>query len=516
MYRKSYVVGILVLLTALLIRASSHRPAPVGVKAGTCDFEPRADADCDGVVDVTDIEIFRKEYLRILTTIVTDLDGDGTVTIGDFELLRRAYYEVVSPAITTTEAPPESPTAEPTALPTQQPTRTPTRIPTSTLQPTNTVAPTASPTPVATLPPDASLQTLVAHDYTFAASQLGKAIGVIKTTAYPNVTTSTGTWDTSGSSSWTSGFFPGTLWLLYERTQDTKWKSAAQSWQSSIESQKNNTSTHDVGFMLMSSFGQGARLTNDASYKQVLLTGAKSLSTRYSSIVGCIKSWNSTSTEYQVIIDNMMNLELLFWAARNGGDRAFYDIALSHALKTRENHVRPDGSTYHLVTYDPANGSVRSRTTVQGYSNTSTWSRGQAWAIYGFSIAYRETEDTRMLETARKTADYYITHLPADKVPYWDFQAPNIPNEPRDSSSAAIAASGLLELSRLESDASRAQQYRAAAIEILRSLSSASYLAEGTKYSSVLIHGTQNKNKGNYDTGIVYGDYYFLEALRKL
>lgn len=268
--------------------------------------------------------------------------------------------------------------------------------------------------------------------------------------------------------------------------------------------------------MMYSSYGQGYRLTKDSAYRDILVTSARSLASRYSDKVGAIKSWDGSSTEYKVIIDNMMNLELLFWAARNGGDAAWKTMAISHATKTAENHVRPDGSTYHLVTYDPATGAVKSRTTVQGYSNTSTWSRGQAWALYGFTIAYRETGNALFLDTARKTADYYISHLPSDSVPYWDFQAPGIPNEPRDTSSAAIAASGLLELSRHDPDAARKSTYRTAATTILTSLSSASYLSEGTSYQSILLHGTQNKNNGNYDTGIVYGDYYFIEALLKL
>ncbi|MEN9328319.1 MAG: hypothetical protein RI947_1127 [Candidatus Parcubacteria bacterium] len=505
-YRKYNLVIILILFTVVFVGVSSYRAYSIRVKAATCAAE-QADADCDGNIDITDFEIFRKEYLGELTTISADFDRDGAITIADFELWRRAYFDAAVPSVTSVATPIATATGVP-ASPTQQATQIPTQ------KPTNTVAPTASPIP--TVVGDATLQQIIDHNYSFAVAQLSKTITVVKSTAYPDITNSTGAWNTSGSSSWTSGFFPGTLWLLYEKTQDPKWKTAAQSWQAGIESQKNNTSTHDVGFMLMSSFGQGARLTNDPAYKQVLLTGAKSLSTRYSSVVGCIRSWDSSASEYKVIIDNMMNLELLFWAAKNGGDPAFYTIALSHALKTSENHVRPDGSTYHLVTYDPASGGVKSKTTVQGYSNTSAWSRGQAWAIYGFAIAYRETRDSRMLDTARKVADYYVSHLPADNVPYWDFQAPNIPNEPRDSSSAAIAASGLLELHSLETDAAKKQQYYNAAVAIIRSLSGAGYSVEGTKYSSLLLHGTQNKNKGNYDTGIVYGDYYFLQALRKL
>ncbi|HZG69352.1 MAG TPA: glycoside hydrolase family 88 protein, partial [Herpetosiphonaceae bacterium] len=308
---------------------------------------------------------------------------------------------------------------------------------------------------------------------------------------------------------------PGSLWLLYEQTKDPAWRAKAEQWQAGLESQKNTTSTHDVGFIIFTSFGNGYRLTGTDAYRQVILTAARSLATRYDPEVGSIRSWGSATltTEFEVIIDNMMNLELLFWAARNGGSTAWYDMALSHALRTRQDHVRADGSTYQVVNYDPTTGSVVGKRAHQGYSVDSTWSRGQAWAIYGFATSYRETKDMRLLDTARQTADYFLDHLPADGVPYWDFQAPGIPNEPRDSSAAAVAAAGLVELSKQEPDGARRARYLQAARQILDSLSSAAYLAEGTASPAILLHGTQNKPDGKYDRGLIYGDYYFLEAL---
>src|SRR2546421_1019151 len=269
---------------------------------------------------------------------------------------------------------------------------------------------------------------------------------------------------------------------------------------------------HDLSFAA----AQLNRTLTD-SFRQVALTAAGSLATRYSSIVGATRSWNNTSsdspTDFKVIVDNMMNLELLFWASKHGGDPGLATKALQHALTTAREHVRPDGSTYHLVVFDSGTGAVKRKQTVQGYSNSSTWSRGQAWGLYGFTMAYRETRDSRMLATARQVADYYIAHLPADKVPYWDFQAPGIPNEPRDSSAAAIAASGLLELSQLDPDGARSRQYLDVARATLASLSSPAYLAEGTASRSILMHGTANKPAGDYDRGLIYGDYFFLEAL---
>ena len=209
----------------------------------------------------------------------------------------------------------------------------------------------------------------------------------------------------------------------------------------------------------------------------------------------------------------MINLELLFWASKHGGKREWYDMAVSHALKTMVNHARADGSTYQIVNYNPTSGAIVLEATKQGYNTESTWSRGQAWAVYGFTMAYRETGDVRFLETARKTADYFISHLPADQVPFWDFELPDTTGQPKDSSAAAIASSGLIELSQREADAQRSAAYLSAARNILISLSSPAYLAQGTTNHAVLLHGTQNKPDGKYDRGLIYGDYYFIEAL---
>ena len=330
------------------------------------------------------------------------------------------------------------------------------------------------------------------HDFDFAAHQLDTTTRTISSTRYPSSTSSTGSWNTTSASGWTSGFFPGALWLMFERSGVESWKNAAQAWQAGIESQKDNTSTHDLGFEIFTSFGNGYRLTGNDAYRQVIVTAAMSLSTRYNATVGCIKVRSGT-TGFRTLIDTMMNIELLFWASRHGGSSAWYDMAVSHALKTRANHVRADGSTYQWVDYDPTTGAVVAKGNGQGYDPESTWSRGQAWAIYGFTTAYRETGDARFLDTARRTASYFIAHLPPDYVPYWDFELPSTTGQPRDSSAAAVAASGLLELSRLEPDSSRAADDLEAANAIIGSLSSSSYLAEGTANAAVLLHGTQNK-----------------------
>jgi unsaturated chondroitin disaccharide hydrolase len=357
------------------------------------------------------------------------------------------------------------------------------------------------------------LDSLVTHALQFAAQQLAtSATTVNDPTRFPRSTLADGSWKLEDSGDWTSGFFAGCLWQIHGWTSGSSFRTWAAEWTTGVEGEAYNTTTHDVGFKILCSFGAGSKVTGDPAYPSVLRQGAQSLATRFDPVVGCTRSWDRYT--FPVIIDNMMNLEILFWAARNGGDPAWYDMAVSHALRTRQDHVRADGSTYHLVDYDPVTGAVLSRGTVQGHSNSSTWARGQAWGLHGFTIAYRETRDTRFLDTARLLADWFIDHLPVDHVPYWDFDAPNIPNEPKDTSAGAIAASGLFELSMLVPDAASRTRYREAAEAILASLCSPGYLAEGSTSRGILLHGVGHKpNDTEVDVSLIYGDYYFLEAL---
>jgi unsaturated chondroitin disaccharide hydrolase len=331
---------------------------------------------------------------------------------------------------------------------------------------------------------------------------------------YPRSLNPNGTLKTVESHDWTSGFFPGILWQMYDHTRDASWMMAAQKWNVGLRKEKDNTHTHDLGFMLYCSFGNGYRLTRDDDYKEILLEGARSLSTRFNAKTGCIKSWDHGKWQFPVIIDNMMNLELLFWATKMSGDSSFYNIAVTHANTTIKNHFRPDNSSYHVVDYDTASGNVIAKVTHQGFADESAWSRGQAWGLYGFTVAYRETKDPRYLEQAEKIADFYLSHpnMPADKVPYWDFNAAGIQNEERDASAAAIAASGLLELALYSGKGS---SYDAAATEILKSLISDTYFAKpGTNYNFFLKHCVGHKpGKSEIDVPLIYGDYYFLEAI---
>jgi hypothetical protein len=323
-------------------------------------------------------------------------------------------------------------------------------------------------------------------------------------------------WTTTGLSSWEAGFYPGALWQMFDQSGDPAWLARASAWTAGLEGRKNDTGTHDVGFVIGNSFGQGYRLSGDPAYLDVVLTAARSLSSRYDPVVGAIRSWNGGS--FQVIIDSMMNLELLFLAAKHGGTTAsggssqdLYNTAVSHATKVLANHVRPDGSTYHVVDYSSTTGAVLDKFTSQGKSDESTWARGQAWAVYGFTMVYRETGDPAFLEAAHRTADYFLANLPDDFVPMADFQSTYTDPAHKDSSAAAIAASGLFELSQLETDPARGQRYRAAAAIILDSLASPTYLSSTSANAGLLLHGARNYPGGNCT--YMFGDYYFLEAL---
>jgi len=321
-----------------------------------------------------------------------------------------------------------------------------------------------------------------------------------------------------GPRDWTSGFFPGSLWLIAEHTGDAKWRKAAADFTARVESVKTYGGTHDLGFMLYCSYGQGYRLTNDPAYREVLLTGARTLCTRFNPKVGMIRSWDSRPWTYPVIIDNMMNLELLMFAFAETKEEAFRTIAVSHANKTIRNHFRPDGSSFHVVDFDPNTGAVLKRQTHQGFSDSSAWARGQSWGLYGFTMMYRLTKEQAYLAQARKIADFLINHprLPEDKIPYWDYDAPGIPNEPRDASAGAIMCSALFELAGMvEVDA--AGRYLAVAQQQIRSLASPAYRAPlGGNGHFLLMHCVGHKVRGTeVDTPLVYADYYFLEALAR-
>ncbi|MDR1880476.1 MAG: glycoside hydrolase family 88 protein [Tannerellaceae bacterium] len=337
----------------------------------------------------------------------------------------------------------------------------------------------------------------------------------------PKSVAADGTFETSGYGWWCSGFFPGLLWYLYEESPTPELKKYAELYTARVEPAKNLTNTHDLGFMLYCSFGNGYRITHNPAYREVMTTGAYSLATRYDPVIGAIKSWDSDKNKWQfpVIIDNMMNLELLLWAAKETGDTQFDDIANTHAEKTMEHHFRPDFSSFHVVSYDTLSGFPHVKQTHQGFSDESAWARGQAWGLYGYTAMYRETGNAAYLELARQIGKFIINHpnLPEDKVPYWDFDAPDIPTAERDASAAAIMASAFVDLSRLD-DTPFGKECLAVAEQQLRTLSSPHYLAEpGSNGHFILKHCVGHLTGGSeIDVPLTYADYYYVEALLRL
>jgi unsaturated chondroitin disaccharide hydrolase len=371
---------------------------------------------------------------------------------------------------------------------------------------------------VAATPPAAQDELLarIPDNFAFAAAQYERLLATITNDPKLPRTFERGRVVTVTPEDWTSGFFPGSLWFLYEYTNDPKWLAAATNYTERLDRIKNFRGHHDVGFMLGCSYWQGLRLTKNPAYRDVLVQGARSLATRYKPEVGLIRSWDFGRWKYPVIMDNLMNLELLTFAARESGEQKLYDIAVEHADKTLQNHFRADFSSYHVVDYNPTNGTVLRKMTQQGTADESAWARGQAWGLYGYTAMFRETGDPAYLAQAVNIANYLRNHprLPADKIPYWDFDAPGIPNAPRDASAAAIISSALLELSGFVPK-ELAMKYVALAREQLLSLSSPAYrAASGANGNFILKHSVGSHPEGReIDVPLNYADYYFLEAL---
>lgn len=318
---------------------------------------------------------------------------------------------------------------------------------------------------------------------------------------------------------WCSGFYPGSLLYIFAQTHDTALLREAQRALSIIEPNQYFKANHDLGFMMFCSFGNAYKLTGDPAYKKIILNSAASLATRYRPGIPAIQSWaKSKKFNCPVIIDNMMNIELLEWAAHHGGSPLFDTIAINHANTTMKNHFRPDYSSYHVVDYDPNTGQVLQRKTFQGYSDSSSWARGQSWGLYGYTMMYRFTHHQEYLLQARRIAAYILNNprLPADMIPYWDYSDPKIPNVPRDASAAAVMASGLLELARYTS-AKEHMQYLDAAVTIIRNLSGPSYrCAKGGAGGFILMHSTGALPlHSEIDVPLIYADYYYLEALTR-
>ncbi len=317
------------------------------------------------------------------------------------------------------------------------------------------------------------------------------------------------------SKDWTSGFYAGNLWQIYKLTGDIRFKEKAVLWNAFIEKEKFNNTTHDMGFKVYCSFGKGLKVENNTKYKNIIVKSAQTLITRFNPKIGAIRSWNHSKElfDYPVIIDNMLNLELLFEASKISGDSTFRNIAIKHANTTLKNHFRKDNSCYHVVDYDTISHGVRKKVTFQGFNDESSWARGQSWAVYGFTMAYRYTKNKEYLKQAEATAKYYINYktLPEDGIPYWDFNDTSIPNAPRDASSAAVMASALIELYFFTKN----QTYLDYSNKVINTLSSDKYLLnENVKGPFILDHSTGNwPKKDEINMPIIYADYYFLEAI---
>lgn len=318
---------------------------------------------------------------------------------------------------------------------------------------------------------------------------------------------------------WCSGFYPGSLWYIYQYTKDKKIMELAIKNTLKLDSIKYTTDNHDVGFMINCSYGNAYRLTGKKEYADVIVQASKSLSTRFSPVAGVIKSWDKKNMVWKcpVIIDNMMNLELLENATHISGDKEFDKIARRHADTTLKNHFRKDYSSYHLVDYDPSNGHIIGKQTVQGFSNESMWSRGQAWALYGYTVMYEQTKDIRYLHQAESISRLLLKRLPEDGIPLWDFDAPKNMSY-KDVSAGAIMASAFVKLSKMTGDKELSNACLKMAEKQVREEASSKYMAPvGENFNFILMHSVGNLPKGTeIDKPLTYADYYFLEAILRL
>jgi unsaturated chondroitin disaccharide hydrolase len=380
--------------------------------------------------------------------------------------------------------------------------------------------------PTSRLYPEAQdLADKIDHTFSFAEQQIAltRADLGYSSTVYPINTKGSGaagtdgTWTTSDGSAWTSGFFAGVQWQAYYHNPKKAMRLNATAWTQSLATQ--TTYGDDVGFRTYLPWvNLSIPQTSD-----VMLAAAASKMAQWNSTVGMFRSSGGTTLstnpagDFAVLIDHATDMQLLYWAWKQTGNTLYRDRANAHLLKLAQNYVRADGSTAQWGYYSSKTGAFVGHDKKQGYSANSAWARGQAWAIYAYANAYRMTGNSSFLATAQKVADYYIAHMPTDGVPYWDFLSPDVPNTYRDSSAAAIAASGMIDLSRRVGDAALTAKYYGAAETILNSLTSAAYLAEGSTSHGVLLHGAAYVPRKNSlpDNSLVYGDHYFLEAMNR-
>lgn len=353
------------------------------------------------------------------------------------------------------------------------------------------------------------------YDVDFLVSQMEQNLEIFQDSLWPNTPVQKiGKRRLCNIYNWTSGFFPGSLWYTYELTGDEKLKAQAIKYTNLLNPIRHYKDNHDIGFMMNCSYGNALRLSPNDTIQAVLVETADNLCERFDPQIGCIRSWNFGHWNYPVIIDNMMNLDLLFNASKLTGSNKYYDVAVKHAKTTMKHHFRPDFTCYHVVSYNN-DGTVESKGTHQGKHHESSWSRGQAWAVYGYTACYRETQDTDFLKHAIHIANMIMERVKTDdNIPYWDYNAPALKDTPRDASAAAVTASAFLELSTFAPDG---QKYYKYAENLLKNLSGKEYLAEkSTNQGFILMHSVGSLPHGSeIDTPINYADYYYLEALKR-
>lgn len=353
------------------------------------------------------------------------------------------------------------------------------------------------------------------YDVDFLVSQMEQNLEIFQDFLWPNTPVQKiGKRRLCNIYNWTSGFFPGSLWYTYELTGDEKLKAQAIKYTNLLNPIRHYKDNHDIGFMMNCSYGNALRLSPNDTIQAILVETADNLCERFDPQIGCIRSWNFGHWNYPVIIDNMMNLDLLFNASKLTGSNKYYDVAVKHAKTTMKHHFRPDFTCYHVVSYNN-DGTVESKGTHQGKHHESSWSRGQAWAVYGYTACYRETQDTDFLKHAIHIANMIMERVKTDdNIPYWDYNAPALKDTPRDASAAAVTASAFLELSTFAPDG---QKYYKYAENLLKNLSGKEYLAEkSTNQGFILMHSVGSLPHGSeIDTPINYADYYYLEALKR-
>jgi len=335
---------------------------------------------------------------------------------------------------------------------------------------------------------------------------------------YPEITLGNA-WTGPQDGGWTGGHWTGLLWLAFAATSDPKLEAAARAWTAGLAPRQFDTGTHDLGFLFELSHILGYKITGDESFKAPAVQAARSLCQRFNVLGRYFQAWGPLNAGPELrgraIIDTMMNLDLLFWTTQQTGEPQFAQMARAHAQTAFERHIRPDGTTSHVTDFNPDSGEFLKQDTHQGYSASSFWARGQAWVVYGYAECFRETGSPFYLDTSHRLADVMLQQMPPDGVPYWDYASPFIPNDVRDSSAAAILASALLIQAQVDPDPARAQSSREQALATLEALWK-HYSSRGTAVESILLHGTRSKPHNSMDTGLIYGDYYFLEAILRL